>query len=411
MEVPRLTKPDGQRADPELLENMLKSRRRHTKAPAPAQPQKRKNDEWEALGLAGIQKKKLSLDLNWTEATWTNKSTIFERLKLLKDDGVNITALQALEKPSVAISKAILAHIKVRKQQPRRLQPDVDQGFTSVDGSENIQVTPFDPQSDKSVCSSSHKRKRDDAQVEGSSETANPDGITSQDASSTKKVCAASPREAPRVAKMKVEEIPTWDELKRHVLDEILQASRSTRLGGSIPPPSCVTITFPLQYTMADSPSDLQLNSSGYACVMEELQVLADSINEDGTTTTTRILDPFVADTSAIIIHHTCNIFRNVPLLTMIEGNLAALIGFLSRTSTNGTPLAYMEKRFFDEAGARRDKGGNFELSDKTQQELKNVMGALEAGLEHGSVELSVSCYTKAGKKFGKKMDYKNMLY
>jgi len=406
MEVPRLApSAGGQRADAELLERMLESRRKHPKAPAvPQKPQKRHNEDWEAIGLAGIKKKGLHLDVSWGEQTWNNKASIWERLKLLKDDGVDVTDLENPKKGgSMAITKALVAQIAARKQQPQKLQEAVEDASSSSESTEVTQELPFDPLFDEPEPLSSLKRKRDDTLERASAdpEASNAGDNVEESGPSFKKFCIDSLREVQQATKTKIEEIPTWDELKRHVLTEVFQPSRTARPLRSTPPPSRISITFPSRSDKEAGPHDLQLSSSGYECIMDELRVLSNSTDKDGTF---HLLEPEAIDGNAIVVHHTCGAFRNIPLRTVIEGDLVALMGLLSRLSAKGIGLTYMEKRHFDvETGERKWVNAPQELSDKTQLQLTAVKDALEAGLEAGSMEVGVSCVTPAGQMFGRK--------
>jgi len=71
--------------------------------------------DWEEKAQKAIQRDGLSLDKGWSKGTWKQKSSNIARLKLLKDDGYDITPLEG-KVPADLIIDALLAHIEARKQ-------------------------------------------------------------------------------------------------------------------------------------------------------------------------------------------------------------------------------------------------------------------------------------------------------
>jgi hypothetical protein len=86
----------------------------------------------------------------YNEKTWIDKSSIYERLKLLKDDGVDIVPLQDFKVSSRSITIAVLAQATVHKKHPKsqaRSQPfsikQLDTSETNED-EENARRAPND---------------------------------------------------------------------------------------------------------------------------------------------------------------------------------------------------------------------------------------------------------------------------
>ncbi|KAG9194744.1 hypothetical protein G6011_04779 [Alternaria panax] len=76
------------------------------------------HQDWETTAKKDIVKKGLSLDKVWDHKTWKQKASNFQRLKLLKDDGYDITPLLSTKTKKVSadeIITALLAHIEARK--------------------------------------------------------------------------------------------------------------------------------------------------------------------------------------------------------------------------------------------------------------------------------------------------------
>jgi hypothetical protein len=385
----------GQNADYELLQEM-QDRQRKTPGSYKTQPtpQARKKADWEAIGLKGIAAKRLNLDVGWSSATWTNKTKKEERLKLLKDEGVDISELLRVVKTAdgnKAITEAVVAQVAVRKTRPRSLQPAPQVAPPVSGNTEEVQEAPFDPLFDEPDTPPTNKRKRDDTPVKKSpeTETSNPNETVDQGPPSFKKLCTASLRDANKddtMPAVKEEDMPDWNELKSKVLRDIfqpLQEARKHDPARATAPVSRIIIKFPsLDDTVP--PSSLELIETGYASIKEELDVLSDSTDEDGTI---HILAPAVANAT----RHSIKVITSIRHRTLLEGNLAALMGLLKRLSTKNVPLLHKEKSDFDTAGVRKYRGSTYELSDKTQQQLEDITAALEKGWEMGEAVAVVS--------------------
>ncbi|CAO2655062.1 Nn.00g117950.m01.CDS01 [Neocucurbitaria sp. VM-36] len=93
--------------------------------PTPQQP--RDGTGWERQALQAIKRHSLSLDKVWTTSTWNMKSSMPARLKLLKNDGYDITPLLVKGITSDQVTKAVLDHIEIRKQ-GTATSPDMQHG-------------------------------------------------------------------------------------------------------------------------------------------------------------------------------------------------------------------------------------------------------------------------------------------
>jgi hypothetical protein len=323
--------------------------------------------------MKGIKKKNLTLDRGWSTVTWTQKSNRFERLKLLKDDGVDITSLKGGKLSSADITRAVLA----RAAAP---SPAADDRTHTSGAEEGVKEAAVAPTSDPMVVHNNNrphgpivrKRARDDA----------PEVEVSHDSHGTtepglKKSCRKNIRTKERIKDhveiMDEEElIMDWDILKRQILKEIFPADHTTAEDSSR-----ITINFPSQSGKVAVSRSLELNSKGYDKIMEELNVLSDSTDEEGNF---ELRDEY----------SNIRVITNQPLCTIIEGPFHAVMGLFERLRQSGKGLVHMAKRYFDDAGVRQAEGIVYELSVKTQWELEQTKGALVAGRDAGDAEVQV---------------------
>ncbi|EUC30060.1 hypothetical protein COCCADRAFT_104880 [Bipolaris zeicola 26-R-13] len=77
--------------------------------------QPRKSSDWETQAKKIIERESHSLDRDWSRFSWKQKASNIVRLKLLKDDGYDITQLLKKGVTADEIIDAILAHIRARK--------------------------------------------------------------------------------------------------------------------------------------------------------------------------------------------------------------------------------------------------------------------------------------------------------
>jgi hypothetical protein len=345
--------------------------------------QTRSDDNWEALALQGINKKALSLDRGWNEKTWTNKSSIYERLKLLKDDGVNITPLKSPKVSSESITKAVLARAVARKQNPSSRVGSESSSSKHTDSPEAIEpeVNTYNPSDDSFFDHLQYrpgptpllKRKRNTSPDIELVELLEFSYTSNKDEPASKKQCKSDLRTTCKEATIQCEEeVFSWDVLKHKILTHIFSLSPSTKDIQTIP--YRIVIAFPSQTAVVDVPGDLDLNSKGYENIMREFCALSSTIDEEGTV--------FIQDLAAP--HSQIRIVRNIPHRTIIEGNAEALTGLISRLRTPGNGLAHMAKRFFNEDGVRQSKGQPYELSTRTQKQLERIEEALKEGCEVG---------------------------
>ncbi|USP76092.1 hypothetical protein yc1106_03366 [Curvularia clavata] len=81
-------------------------------------PPRRSNThfDWEDKARQIIEREELSLDREWSRLSWKQKASNIVRLKLLKDDGYDISPLMSKGTTSDQIIDALLAHVEARKQ-------------------------------------------------------------------------------------------------------------------------------------------------------------------------------------------------------------------------------------------------------------------------------------------------------
>jgi hypothetical protein len=356
------------------------------KASAAAKKPKYK-DDWEDAALLGIEKKKLGLDRDWSVVTWINKSSRNERLKLLKDDGVDITLLQTPNTSSDTITRAVLAQIKNRKQLfggPAQPQPPTGNHNKpkEVSGAvDHAAASPPDPTFAHHVyhplMSPPLKRKQE-----------KESGLHLVDISRPsvqvpKKRCTTDLRmSTDNDSTVSEEETPTWDMLKGKILTDIFAPTKTMRVRPALRSSCRIIISFPSQSASVDVPGDFELSSTGYDNIMLELKALHDTVDdEDGI----GIHDPVATAFPASI-----RVITNQPRRTIIQGHAPALIGLMRRLSTPGKGLAHIAKRHFDDQGIRRTVGEVYELSANTQKQLENISEALVPAVEGDSVEVHV---------------------
>jgi hypothetical protein len=389
----------SQRKDSELLEKMLL--KYASKNTAPASPDtiaavphnkvvqaRKQNQDWEAQAKQGIEKKGLRLDREWNDKTWTNKSNCNERLKLLKDDGFDITPLQGPDTDSDAITQALLTHVAARKRNPSQSGPQVNVSSRtdSQDPVEEVAEAPT-PSLDPAFAhhlyhplpTSRLKRKQSTACDSISTKVPYSHLHTDDDEPAYKKQCTTDLREDATMQATTEENMQSWVRLKLQVTSEIFKRDEDYPI--SKDDVSRISIAFPSQSIKADVPGSLELNSKGYDNIMKELRVFGGDTDEDGNFEIPNLL-PFD--------RRNITVTTNVSRRTIIEGDIDALTGLLKRLATPGKGLAFMAKKSFNEKGNRFEENELFELSNATQNQLREIMEELEAKVKDGRVEVQV---------------------
>jgi hypothetical protein len=389
----------GQRADLELLERM---RARYLKiaSDASGSPETMtavsqqslvqtgsSNSDWEARASQGINKKGLSLDREWSEKTWINKSNRNEKLKLLKDDGFDIMPLQGPEIGSEDITQAILAHVAARKQNSSQGRPQVTvDNRTDSTGEVEEAVETSKPSPDEDFAHHSCpfsitplKRKRSTS-CDTSAELLYSHLYTDNDERAHKRQCILDIRKTSHMEATTEETAPTWYRLKTTVLSDIFRPAAPWP--SSKKAISRLTIAFPSQTANVDVPGTLDLASKGYDNTMKELRALAGDADNNGTF---QIPSPFPFDGQRGI-----KVTTNVPLRTVIEGDLKVLIGLMKRLATPGKGLAFIAKKCFNEEGKRVEENELFELSNATQRQLREIGEELKLGVKNGHAQVQV---------------------
>jgi hypothetical protein len=303
-----------------------------TSPPIPPIPQKKqepptrkqKDDNWEVRASKGITDKKLSLDRQWEEKSWNNKSNVNERLKLLKDDGYDIAMLQAPNVSSKQITEAVLAWIKVRstKKAIAGVPPSSDAQ------KETAAPTPASvPREDSAAPTSSSQAPEDNAasEIPGDSFPNHPltvrlaalpakrkrtyDGkfaavsgaedkqrdntlatsaIEEVDEHYRRVKCCTTDLRKNKVYTDSVlssitqseQNIATWTDLKKKARNDIFRRARAARLNRPAARPllsSRIIVAFPAQAAKVEVPGDVELSSRGYEVVMRELRALSDT--------------------------------------------------------------------------------------------------------------------------------------
>lgn len=381
----------SQRKDADLLERMRKKHGNSLSSPmsntVPPTPQRRasafpkpeEGTEWEDHALQGIQKKELSLDRQWNELSWKQKSTCYERLKLLKDDGVDITPLLGDKPSSEAIVRAVMTQVDVRKCRQSasgRAQPSVNGSTSSLPPSTQPVIPPhatldplFDHLEYRPLSTKPPKRKRVTAPNADEVDPTESYILIDEDERAFKKHCAMDLRllnnDTPE------EKEPTWDLLRTKVLRDLHQPIDPT--GARKSTTSRIIIQFPSQSAGPATSEGLVLNSKGYDNIMMDLRALGGPENDDGNF---GILDPLTETTTRII--------TNESRRTILEGNTDFLIALINRFRTDGTGLLHIAKRYFDENGVRQGIGEAYELGDGTKGELGMIEEELKKGKGKG---------------------------
>lgn len=295
--------------------------------------------------MKGIQKKTLSLDLEWCEKTWINKSNCLELLKLLKDDGVDISPLQRQDRKQpdgVAITKSVIAQVNARKQGAKtrdgaQSAPDTRAASPrQVEGVEEAPAAAHKPVQSPVPAQPSRKRDREET-----SEPVLPSSplYSTKNGPARKRRCFDDIRDEQEIlmAQLPEELYLTWANHKHKVHTEIFttfpDGSRNT----------CrISIAFPSQTVQVAVPGNLELTSSGYENIMLELRTLSDSTEEDGTIK---------------IRNGRIRFITNVPLRIIIESQHRHVMGLLKRLNTPGKGLTHMAIRDYDDNGSRRVDG------------------------------------------------------
>jgi hypothetical protein len=389
----------SQRKDSELLEKMLLKYSSNNTAPTypdtiTAVPhnkvvQARKpNPDWEARAKQGIEKKGLRLDREWNDKTWTNKSNCNERLKLLKDNGFDITPLQGPDTDSDAITQALLTHVAARKRNPSQSGPQVNV-CSRTDSQDPVKEVAEAPTSSLDPAIAHHsahplpnsrlKRKRSTACDSISAKVPYSQLHTDDDEPAYKQQCTTDLCEDATMQATTEENMQPWLRLKLWVTSEIFKRNKDYPI--SKDDFSRISIAFPSQSIRADVPGSLELNSKGYDNIMKELRVLGGDPDEDGNFEIPNLL-PFDG--------RKITVTTNVPRRTIIESDTDSLTGLLKRLATPGKGLAFMAKKYFNEKGDRFEENELFELSNATQKQLREIMEKLEAKVKDGKVEVQV---------------------
>ncbi|KAH7395318.1 hypothetical protein DE146DRAFT_615655 [Phaeosphaeria sp. MPI-PUGE-AT-0046c] len=313
---------------------------------ASALSKRREDDiEWEVRASRGIKTKELSLDRQWNELTWKNKSSCHERLKLLKDDGVDITSLQGPKISSDAITRAVIAQSNERKRQRS--------------SNDNAQSTP-------------PKRKRGGILSTAVVDPSEPHDITDNDEPILKKRCMMDLR-LTSGSVVREEEEPTWELLRSKVLRDLFASVPHTEASPAAT--SRIVISFPSQSSATSNMlGGLVLNSKGYDNIMEDLRILGEAADEDGNFA---IRYPFGSSTIRIITSEARRM--------IIEGKAAILTALIRRFCTPGKGLLHIAKRYFDDEGMRKSFGAAYELGSGTQKELGMIEEELWKAKESGT--------------------------
>jgi hypothetical protein len=400
----------SQRKDLDILERMIKKRAEQQKTTKDTKaalvtttagsyskkstaPPTRNDDDWEAQALTGIAKKGLSLDRKWTEITWHNKSSIYERLKLLKDDGVDIGYLRAPRTSSETVTQAVLARVATRMHRPA-LQSEsrfkaslCKRTEASRDEEGKAPPTPdltFAHHSYRPLPTPSLRRKRASTADTSSPETAYLPCASDEDEPLLKKRCMLNIRTSDQsaisvtAAQMPEETAPTFDLLKRLVLLDIFKPFQNADRRKFRRPAKIIIAPASEMFDEQHS-SDLELSASGYGSMKEELQVLSETLN--GTADKMIIRDPTTPSYA--------NFMRvsNSEQQTILEGDAYMLEGLLARWQAKGKGLLHFDRRnCFDDAGNRTRTFFPFEFSDKTQQQLAKIQQALARDMDDGMV-------------------------
>ncbi|KAF2129209.1 hypothetical protein P153DRAFT_431215 [Dothidotthia symphoricarpi CBS 119687] len=459
---------DFQRKDMELAEKMLKkqiereTRRRedqlnssilattqpsttNTGRPDNRPPRKAQkalvlDPDWEAVALAQITKESMSLDKEWSQNTWNNKSNMFHRLKLLKDDGYDIAPLLTLT--SADLTEVVLAHVDARRQ--RGARPNPSSLHQSIKATRASRVTRrpksildprsamiVSPQDDRffaatlryrPALSPSLKRKQtqlDDAESLNTSsqwwylEPTSPSVQRGPKRRRANKITAEEQKKQAR------------DAVRKNFVQSVFSSSCSEAATNDKASVSTVLFSTPdfgintrlahndsisgassrsSSSTHADTNKTLMMDSRGFENMMDELRFLADAggnvrqftikdvsvrdIAEDNKDV--QMLDVDVDTDTTSDTHHQLLVFANTHQDTVIRGNTEALIALMSRMRNHDlTYNADMSQIGLD----LRTHGMSWSLSSNTQTVLGKIEEQLKTGVRKYGVEVRVNVF------------------
>jgi hypothetical protein len=311
---------NSHQASPDASQSALRIRQKKQAPPA----RKLKDDSWEVRASKGIADKKLSLDRQWEEKSWNNKSNVNERLKLLKDDGYDIAPLQAPNVPSKQVTEAVLAWIKVRSTKKvttgvppstdaqketaaPSLAPETQEAkaalASSLDAPEDKAApeisglsVPNHPHTERLAALPAKRKRTHDGKFAAASGEEDKQRDNTLATSAIEEVdenfrrvrwCTTDLRNnkiytypAPPSTTQSEQKIATWAALKKKACNDIFRRSRAARLNRSAIrtiPTSRIIVAFPAQANKVEVPGDIELSSRGYEVVMRELRALSDT--------------------------------------------------------------------------------------------------------------------------------------
>lgn len=378
------------------------------------QPRRKKDDDWEARASKSIAEKSLSLDRQWQEKSWNNKSNVNERLKLLKDDGYDITPLHAHGVSSRQVTEAMLVHIKVRLSKKTTANGSPS---SNVHENEAWPLPTSEAQEGSALLTSASDVIELDAAPESpdASAPARPynERLTALPANRkrTRKDSEENYRfvrwcttdlgtnkasTGPAFAMVESEQkMSTWGALKTKARNDIFRRSRHVaRHAASV---SRLIVTFPAQAAVVDVPGEIELSARGYELIMRDLRALSDtpgtyndameiSNPESVPAIAARVMQDLRMDPANCVINQQAlngaekiRINTRIPLRTIIEGNAHTLAGLCSRLVKNG--LIHREKGNFAETGLRLPEDRNRGPSELSYETCR-VLGELEEKLK-----------------------------
>ncbi|KAJ4368469.1 hypothetical protein N0V83_006826 [Neocucurbitaria cava] len=401
----------------------------------PSQPGMRAN--WEAEALEVIRKRGFSLDNLWSANTWNMKSSREARLKLLKDDGYDITPLTIKGVTSAQITQAILGHIESRKQQIQAVtlpkqgmekavqdHGGVQQSTQLVDELHGRSKNRLQARRFKSSVPAKRKDCHEDEEMDQDAGTPTDGGSTPlpcSDGPALKKLCTLSPAER----RKKIEIKP----IKRNIFyaSRIAQKSFTTVADPSPSdrsvPQSQMTPRSPIPasrivfspYDRSPRPlnlADVNIGSRGLRHMVDEMKYLSDTEDGHGVH---YLLEPETSDSgkgydenpsvmkSDVIdaaaeyslqdkrYRHRISMAEGLQGGIVLQGDARALQGLLKHLRTGN--LIHPKEWFFDGTDmVRRDIFPMipFSLADGTKTVLAKVESMLERGQDEGGLVVRV---------------------
>ena len=369
----------------------------------PTKPRQPETFSWELRAAEVIAEKKLCLVDTWSAYTWRNKTSVNVRLKLLKDDGYDITPLQVKGVSSDQVTQAVLAHIGMRNQRrsadnvptaQENLEMDDEAAplrlFEKMQLSDENQLldTPgFIPQKRRY----SHDDEFDDGEQPQPRRRAAPviRSLSLPSGPLSKKTRVLTPDEANKEI-----ETDALGSFKKNICRWIFDRSRA----GQANPFSTIIFAPPDPSSKSRIEAHVHLGTRGFAHIMDEIRSFSDFSDNDGAIF---IRDPDTEEHQEdVAIPKNCiRISEDSQYRVLMQGKAYALVGLMERIRTQA--LIHTSQWVFDGMQVVQEHNISWSFGDATAGALGKIERLLQTGAAIGAVEVRVERIYN-----GKKMRY-----